>query len=223
MSIRTGAVALVAAIVLLGLAAHVGSGEITACLVASQPSPGGPVAPSSLQAEFAAGQLRADVTWVDNAQDETCYVLERKINSGPYDVIAVLSPDSTSYLNDGPYVQAEVVTYRVYAATGSARSAYSNTDEVFFPVVDPSPPPPTPTPVSSPTPTSPPTPSATPAPSPTPTLSPGPTPSSSATPKARRQGDIDCNGDIDSVDALLILRHVAGLSLDLPPDCPPLT
>jgi hypothetical protein len=219
MSIRIGAVVLVASVVLLGLAAHAGSGEITACLVASQPSPAGPVAPSSLDA--AEHQLRADVTWVDNALDETCYVLERKINSGPYDVIAVLPPDSTSYLNDGPYVQAEVVTYRVYAATGSARSAYSNTDEVFFPVVDPSPPPPTPTPVSSPTPTSPPTPSATPTPSPTPTFSPGPT--SSATLQARRQGDIDCNGDIDAVDALLILRHVAGLSVDLPPDCPPLT
>lgn len=36
-------------------------------------------------------------------------------------------------------------------------------------------------------------------------------------------GDIDCDFDIDAVDALLILRALAGFSLNLPPPllCPP--
>ncbi len=33
-------------------------------------------------------------------------------------------------------------------------------------------------------------------------------------------GDMDCSGAVDSVDALLILRHVAALPVALPPDCP---
>ena len=34
------------------------------------------------------------------------------------------------------------------------------------------------------------------------------------------KGDMDCDGDVDAVDALLILRDVAGLSVSLPPGCP---
>jgi hypothetical protein len=33
-------------------------------------------------------------------------------------------------------------------------------------------------------------------------------------------GDVDCDDDVDSVDALKVLRHVASLSVDLPLDCP---
>ncbi|MEE8369951.1 MAG: hypothetical protein V3S00_04190 [Dehalococcoidia bacterium] len=36
----------------------------------------------------------------------------------------------------------------------------------------------------------------------------------------RGWGDADCDGDVDAVDALLILRIVAGLAVALPPDCP---
>jgi hypothetical protein len=34
-------------------------------------------------------------------------------------------------------------------------------------------------------------------------------------------GDIDCSGELTAVDALLILRHVAGLLPSLPSGCPP--
>jgi hypothetical protein len=33
-------------------------------------------------------------------------------------------------------------------------------------------------------------------------------------------GDTDCDEDVDSVDALRILRYVAGLPNDLPGGCP---
>src|SRR3990170_3865592 len=35
-------------------------------------------------------------------------------------------------------------------------------------------------------------------------------------------GDVNCGGAVDAVDALLILRHVAGLPVSLPPGCPPI-
>ncbi len=35
-------------------------------------------------------------------------------------------------------------------------------------------------------------------------------------------GDIDCDGDVDAVDPLIILRFVAGFPVDLPPGCDPL-
>jgi hypothetical protein len=35
------------------------------------------------------------------------------------------------------------------------------------------------------------------------------------------KGDVDCNDQVNAVDALRILRKVAGLNPNLPPDCPP--
>ncbi len=87
----------------------------------------------------------------------------------------------------------------------------------------------TPTPTSAPTPT-PTTPTATPSGSPTPvptgpTDTPGPTPTPppetpAPTPGDIPEGDVNCDGDVDTVDALMILRHVAGLPVHLPPGCP---
>ncbi len=37
---------------------------------------------------------------------------------------------------------------------------------------------------------------------------------------ALTQGDVDCNGSVNSVDALKVLRKVAGLSVTQEPDCP---
>ena len=93
------------------------------------------------------------------------------------------------------------------------------------PVTTPTPTPsptdtPTPTPTDGPTPT--PTDSATPteSPTPTPTDTPTPTPSPSPlpspTPGPVACGDVDCDYDVDSVDALRVLRYVAQLS---DPEC----
>lgn len=75
-------------------------------------------------------------------------------------------------------------------------------------VVEGSPPAsPTPTGTGGPTPT----PSATPTPSPSGTPGPGP---------ERLQGDVDCDGDVDAVDALKILQFVAVLPFAQEPGCP---
>jgi len=65
-----------------------------------------------------------------------------------------------------------------------------------------------------------PTPSST--PSPTPTLPPTASPTPSPTPGPVVKGDVDCDGDVDAVDALRILRFVAQLSTGLPGGCDPI-
>ncbi len=52
----------------------------------------------------------------------------------------------------------------------------------------------------------------------TPTATPIPTPA--PTPLALTQGNVDCDPDVDSVDALKVQRHVAGLSVGQRPGCP---
>ena len=89
-------------------------------------------------------------------------------------------------------------------------------------------PPATPTPSPSPTPTA--SPSATPPSSPTSTATPTPTPTAgpspsdtitpTATPGGLTQGDVDCNGVVNSVDALKVLRFVAQLSVSQEDGCP---
>ncbi len=75
---------------------------------------------------------------------------------------------------------------------------------------------PTPTPTSSPSPTL--SPSSTPTPTPSPTPA-GQTP----TPGAQLAwGNVDCEGDADSVDALQDLRFVARLEVSQAPVCPPI-
>jgi hypothetical protein len=116
---------------------------LDACLVASEPTDGGPDAPSNLVAElspFPAGYKEADLSWQDNAAGDSCVVLERRRGTGEFTVFAVLPGGAvTSYHDAGGYEQGESVTYRVYAAAPTARSEYSNIDAVGFPILEPTP------------------------------------------------------------------------------------
>jgi hypothetical protein len=66
------------------------------------------------------------------------------------------------------------------------------------------------------------TPTPTPSPTPTPVLTPTPTPTPTptGTPSGPLFGDVDCDGDVDAVDALKILRYVAQLTVQQEPACP---
>lgn len=100
---------------------------------------------------------------------------------------------------------------------------------------------PTPTPTRTPTPTPTHTPGKTATPTPTHTaggVSPTPTPTATPAPGTPTpfeptviptapsagfaEGDVNCDGQVDAIDALLLLRHVAGLPVNLPAGCPPI-
>jgi len=49
-----------------------------------------------------------------------------------------------------------------------------------------------------------------------------PAPMSLAGDGSQMRGDVDCDDDVDAVDALRILRYVAGLNPNLPDGCPPI-
>jgi hypothetical protein len=70
---------------------------------------------------------------------------------------------------------------------------------------------PTPTPTDTPAPTD--TPTPTPTDTPAPTDTPTPTPAPSPTPPPAGNGDVNCSGEVNSVDALMVLRHSAALSV----------
>jgi len=87
--------------------------------------------------------------------------------------------------------------------TATATDADDNTSEFSEPFTVPAP---TPTPTHSPT--------------PTPTLSPTPTPTGTPGP-ALIQGDVDCDGDVDTDDFTFLLQYFAGLNDGTQPDpCP---
>jgi hypothetical protein len=97
--------------------------------------------------------------------------------------------------------------------TATATDAAGNTSEFSEPV---SPGGPTPTPTPSPTPTP-----VGPTPTPTP-AGPTPTPTPTPAPEGLTQGDNDCDGDSDAVDALVSLQSTAGLPYNQTGDCPDL-
>jgi fibronectin type 3 domain-containing protein len=86
-----------------------------------------PAAPTGLAANLVSA-TQVDLSWTDNATNETGYVVERSDNGGAFAVIATLPADSVSY-SDGAVGAPNSYTYQV-AATSGAGSSYSNTASV---------------------------------------------------------------------------------------------
>jgi FtsP/CotA-like multicopper oxidase with cupredoxin domain len=87
-----------------------------------------PLAPSNLTAEAQAG-LKAALAWVDNANNETGFVIERSVNGGAFAPLATVGPlaggGAVSY-NDTTVVAGNTYGYRVAAENTSGLSAWSN-------------------------------------------------------------------------------------------------
>lgn len=82
-------------------------------------------APTKLRASYADGQLR--LTWQDNASGESGYVVERsEPGVANYTVIATLSADATSYVDEFDLFGG-VFEYRVKAVAAVAESDYAYT------------------------------------------------------------------------------------------------
>jgi hypothetical protein len=89
------------------------------------PVPPPPVAPTNLQAA-AASNTSIQLTWLDNASDETSYEVEmRPTASGVYEPIAILLANATSYTATG-LTALTSYTFRVKAHNSFGDSGYSN-------------------------------------------------------------------------------------------------
>jgi C1A family cysteine protease/fibronectin type 3 domain-containing protein len=86
-----------------------------------------PAAPSSLTAQ-AVSTSQIDLTWTDNADDETGFKIERCTGTGCSDFaqIATVGANVTSYSNTG-LAAATSYSYRVRAYNGAGDSGYSST------------------------------------------------------------------------------------------------
>ena len=88
-------------------------------------APAVPAAPSSLSATAIAA-TRIDLSWTDNASDETGFKIERsKRNNGSFAQIATVGQDAPSY-SDTTVRKGTTYYYRVRATNANGDSAYSN-------------------------------------------------------------------------------------------------
>ncbi|MEI6512251.1 MAG: multicopper oxidase domain-containing protein [bacterium] len=98
------------------------------------PVPTPPAAPTNLAAVLQAGP-QIQLTWMDNATNETGFVIERSVNGGAFAQLAAPGPltgtGNVTYL-DTTVVAGNSYAYRVYAKNGTLSSAYSNTVTVVL-------------------------------------------------------------------------------------------
>jgi FtsP/CotA-like multicopper oxidase with cupredoxin domain len=100
----------------------------------SDPAASPPAAPTNLQAALVAGP-QVDLTWVDNAANETAYEVERSDDGGAFALLQTLAADAQSY-SDLTVTDGHLYDYRVRAVNGATPSAYSNVASVSTLVVE---------------------------------------------------------------------------------------
>jgi hypothetical protein len=94
-----------------------------------------PAAPSGLSAS-ATSSDSVTLTWSDNSNNETGFLIERRIGSGSYVQIATVGAGVESYI-DTNVTQSTSYTYRIRATNGVGHSSYSNTASVQTPLSPP--------------------------------------------------------------------------------------
>ena len=87
-----------------------------------------PTAPTALSA-VAASYARIDLTWTDNANNESGFEIERSTtgSSGTFSLLTTVPADTESYANIGLTGNSEYC-YRVRAVNSAGNSTYSNVD-----------------------------------------------------------------------------------------------
>jgi parallel beta-helix repeat protein len=88
-------------------------------------TPQPPAAPSNLAAALA-GNTRIDLSWSDNSDNETGFLIERRIGSGSWVQIALVGAGVTSYSDTG-LAAGTAYSYRTRSTNAAGPSAYSNT------------------------------------------------------------------------------------------------
>jgi titin len=90
-----------------------------------------PASPTNLQGT-AVNCNQIDMSWLDNASDETNYIVERKIEGGIYSIIATL-PANTIIYSDTSVSENTKYYYRVKAKNSYGDSGYSNEINITTP------------------------------------------------------------------------------------------
>ncbi len=104
-----------------------------------------PAAPTAL-AGVAVSPTRVDLTWFDNAGDESGYRLERA-TTGDYAVVATL-PAGTTFFSHTGLEAGQSYSFRIVAYNAAGSSGYSNAVQVTTPGISPTPDAPAPASVS---------------------------------------------------------------------------
>jgi uncharacterized repeat protein (TIGR03806 family) len=114
--------------------------NITLLTGAPPPPPPITVSPPSNLVASAASSTQINLTWTDNATNETGFEVERSVGSGTFAPLAAIGADRTGY-SDATVTAGTTYNYRVRAVAGTTTSAFSNTASAT-PVAEPPPPPP---------------------------------------------------------------------------------
>jgi hypothetical protein len=83
-----------------------------------------PNAPSSFNSTVNGSTV--NLTWSDNSSNEETFILERKVDSGDYSVLAGSIPADTESYNDSSLSPLHTYTYRIKAHNSFGDSNYSN-------------------------------------------------------------------------------------------------
>ncbi len=81
--------------------------------------------PTNLVALPNISSLMVELSWIDNATNETSYVVERALPNGVYNLLATLSADATTYTDTG-LMAGVTYSYRVTAKSNAVSSMFSN-------------------------------------------------------------------------------------------------
>lgn len=95
-----------------------------------------PAAPGNL-AGTAISSTRIDLTWADNATNETGFKVERKTGAGSFAQIATPAANATSHSDANGLSAGTTYTYRVRANNASGDSGYSNQASATTPATQP--------------------------------------------------------------------------------------
>ncbi len=96
-----------------------------------QPIPQLPAAPAGLVIAFGSN-TQIDLTWFDNSNNESSFVIERKINSGNFAQIATTGADIKKY-SDINLTPNTLYSYRVKAMNAVGSSDYTNVQSLQTP------------------------------------------------------------------------------------------
>jgi hypothetical protein len=91
-----------------------------------------PIAPDGLTGNFDTLNLKVELSWNDNSENEEGFIIERAENGGLFDTLSINEANITSYIDD-PLQYNNTYQYKVYATNANGNSGFSNIYELTTP------------------------------------------------------------------------------------------